>query len=209
MNHLSSPDRDPLPAHGEREPSAGAAGDGRPAHVVLACIAALALTACQRETRYFEPPTKAITPPPVRLSQIQPGAIATNTQLAQKYDENAYALSEGQRLFRWYNCNGCHANGGGDKGPALMDNVWIYGSEPAQIYSTIVEGRPNGMPSFGGHIPENEVWELVAYVRSLSGLVSDTAAPNRSDTMQVKKPESNTEPQKPVMAAPSAASERP
>ena len=184
-------------------------GKGREARVIVACMAMLAVTACQRETRYFEPPTKAVTPPPVRLSQIQPGAIATNTQLAQKYDENAYALSEGQRLFRWYNCNGCHANGGGDKGPALMDKIWIYGSEPAQIYSTIVEGRPNGMPSFGGHIPENEVWELVAYVRSLSGLVSDTAAPNRSDTMQVKKPESNTEPQKPVVAAPSGASERP
>ncbi|HXR55358.1 MAG TPA: c-type cytochrome [Casimicrobiaceae bacterium] len=179
------------------------------ARVTLAFIVALAATGCQRETRYFEPPTKAVTPPPVRLSQIQPGAIATNTALAQKYEDNAYALSEGQRLFRWYNCNGCHANGGGDKGPALMDNVWIYGSEPAQIYSTIVEGRPNGMPSFGGHIPENQVWELVAYVRSLSGLVSDTAAPNRTDTMQVKKPESNTEPQKPVVAVPSSASERP
>jgi len=179
------------------------------ARVTLAFIVALAATGCQRETRYFEPPTKAVTPPPVRLSQIQPGAIATNTALAQKYEDNAYALSEGQRLFRWYNCNGCHANGGGDKGPALMDNLWIYGSEPAQIYSTIVEGRPNGMPSFGGHIPENQVWELVAYVRSLSGLVSDTAAPNRTDTMQVKKPESNTEPQKPVVAAPSSASERP
>ncbi len=177
--------------------------------LLVGCVAIVALAACQRETRYFEPPTKAITPPPVRLSQIQPGAIATDTQLAQMYDENAYALSEGQRLFRWYNCNGCHANGGGDKGPALMDNVWIYGSEPAQIYSTIVEGRPNGMPSFGGHIPENQVWELVPYVRPLSGPVSVTAAPNRTDTMQVKKPESNTEPQKPVVAASSGAPERP
>jgi cytochrome c oxidase cbb3-type subunit 3 len=171
-------------------------------HAVTLALAALALAACQRETRYFEPPTKAVSPPPVRFGEIQPGAIATNTSLEQKYEDNAYALDQGKRLFRWYNCNGCHANGGGDKGPALMDNVWIYGSEPAQIYSTIVEGRPNGMPSFGGHIPDNEVWELVAYVRSLSGLVPQTAAPNRSDTMQVKKPESDTDEQKPVTAAP-------
>jgi cytochrome c oxidase cbb3-type subunit 3 len=145
----------------------------------------------------------------VRLSQVQPGAISTDTSLEAKYEETAYALSEGKRLFGWYNCNGCHANGGGDKGPALMDNVWIYGSKPAQIYSTIVEGRPNGMPSFGGHIPDNEVWQLVAYVRSLSGQASDQAAPNRSDTMHVKKPESNVEQAKPVLAAPSGASERP
>jgi len=172
-------------------------------------VAAVAMPACQRETRYFEPPTKAVTPPPVRLSQVQPGAISTDTSIESKYEDTAYALSEGKRLFGWYNCNGCHANGGGDKGPALMDNVWIYGSKPAQIYSTIVEGRPNGMPSFGGHIPENEVWELVAYVRSLSGLASSGAAPNRADAMQVKKPENNAEEQKPVEAAPSGASEHP
>jgi cytochrome c oxidase cbb3-type subunit 3 len=168
----------------------------------------LALGACQRETRYFEPPTKAVSPPPVRLSEIQPGAISTRTSLEGKYEDNAYALDEGKRLFGWYNCTGCHAHGGGDKGPALMDRVWIYGSEPAQIYSTIVEGRPNGMPSFGGHIPDNEVWELVAYVRSLSGQTSQMASPNRSDTMHVKKPESNVDTEEPVTAAPSGASER-
>jgi cytochrome c oxidase cbb3-type subunit 3 len=181
----------------------------RGAGIVFAILGALVLAACQRESRSFEPPTKAVTPPPVRLGQVQPGAISTDTSLEARYEENAYALSEGKRLFGWYNCNGCHANGGGDKGPALMDNVWIYGSKPAQIYATIVEGRPNGMPSFGGHIPDNQVWQLVAYVRSLSGQASDQAAPNRSDTMHVKKPESNVEQAKPVTAAPSGASERP
>jgi cytochrome c oxidase cbb3-type subunit 3 len=170
---------------------------------LLVVSLALAVVACQRESRDFEPPTKAVTPPPVRLSEIQPGAISTKTSLEHAYEDNAYALDEGKRLFRWYNCSGCHANGGGDKGPALMDRVWIYGSEPAQIYSTIVEGRPNGMPSFGGHIPDNQVWQLVAYVRSLSGLVPGTAAPNRSDTMHVKKPESNVDEERPVTSAPS------
>jgi cytochrome c oxidase cbb3-type subunit 3 len=178
------------------------------ARAAALALATLALAACQRETRYFEPQTKAV-PPPVRLSAIQPGAISTDTSIEAKYEDSAYALSEGKRLFSWYNCNGCHANGGGDKGPALMDDVWIYGSKPAQIYSTIVEGRPNGMPSFGGHIPENEVWELVAYVRSLSGLASGNAAPGRADSMQVKKPETATDTAKPVMAAPSGASEHP
>jgi hypothetical protein len=46
-------------------------------------------------------------------------------------------------------------------------------------------------------------------VRSLSGLASDSAAPNRADAMQVKKPESQTDKQTPVVAAPSGASERP
>ena len=182
---------------------------GRAHAIAITAFAALALAGCQRESREFEPPTTAVSPPPIRMSAIQPGAIATDTSLERKYEDNAYALSEGKRLFGWYNCTGCHANGGGEKGPALMDNVWIYGSEPAQIYATIVEGRPNGMPSFGGHVPDTEVWELVAYVRSLSGLASSGAAPNRADAMHVRKPESQADKQTPVIAAPSSASGHP
>ena len=163
----------------------------------------LAVTSCEREARHFEPPVGSrITPPPVRLSEIQPSATDTTSTVAPHYEVNAYALAEGKRLFGWYNCNGCHANGGGDKGPPLMDDTWIYGSEPANIYATIVEGRPNGMPSFGGHIPDNEVWEIVAYVRSMSGLAASTAAPNRSDSMHAGKPESMVDRQMPVQSTP-------
>ena len=31
-----------------------------------------------------------------------------------------------------------------------MDDKWIYGYEPEQIFATISQGRPNGMPAFGG-----------------------------------------------------------
>lgn len=82
-------------------------------------------------------------------------------------------INEGKRLYSWFNCVGCHANGGGGMGPPLIDDAWIYGSEPIHIYSTIVEGRPNGMPAFGAKIPEDEVWKLVAYVRALGGLGND------------------------------------
>ncbi|HEY0549255.1 MAG TPA: cytochrome c, partial [Verrucomicrobiae bacterium] len=96
-----------------------------------------------------------------------------------------------------YNCVGCHAHGAGGMGPALMDDKWIYGSNPEQIYATIVQGRPNGMPSFAGKIPNQEVWKLTAYVRSLGGMVSKIDANNRSDHMAGKKPENSIERQKP------------
>ena len=38
-----------------------------------------------------------------------------------------------------------------------------------KIFDTIVKGRPRGMPTWGGRIPENQIWQIVAYVRSLSG----------------------------------------
>ena len=53
-------------------------------------------------------------------------------------------------------------------GPPLSDNVWIYGSQPGQVYLSIVQGRPNGMPAFSKALPPNAVWQLVSYVRSLS-----------------------------------------
>jgi cytochrome c oxidase cbb3-type subunit 3 len=64
-----------------------------------------------------------------------------------------------------------------------MDNNWIYGSEPGNVFATIMQGRPNGMPSFRNRIPESQAWEIVAYVRSLSGLLPKDVSPGRADDM--------------------------
>jgi cytochrome c oxidase cbb3-type subunit 3 len=111
---------------------------------------------------------------------------------------NAYGLSEGKRLFSWFNCVGCHHHGGGGIGPALMDHRWVYGSRPDQIYSTIVQGRPNGMPSYAGRLTDQQVWQLVAYVESLAGNAAKDAAPGREDDMSSSKPEMRREPRPPV-----------
>jgi cytochrome c oxidase cbb3-type subunit 3 len=44
------------------------------------------------------------------------------------------------------------------------------------------------MPAFGGKIPEYQLWQLVAYVRSLSGQQPATAAPGRNDHMTGPSP---------------------
>jgi len=106
-------------------------------------------------------------------------------------------VNEGKKLYSSYNCEGCHFLGGGGMGPALMDDKWIYGSDAANIFETIVEGRPNGMPSFGSNIPRYQIWQIVSFVRSLSGLVKSDVAPNRSDTLMARPPEANTPPEHP------------
>jgi cytochrome c oxidase cbb3-type subunit 3 len=105
------------------------------------------------------------------------------------YDGNAWAISEGKRYFVWFNCNGCHFQGGGGAGAPLMDARWRYGAEPERIYTSIVQGRPNGMPAYRGKIPEQQVWQLVAYVRSVAGLVRLDVAPGRSDSLSGRPPE--------------------
>jgi cytochrome c oxidase cbb3-type subunit 3 len=69
-------------------------------------------------------------------------------------------------------------------GPPLIKTDWIYGGEPANIFDTIVKGRPNGMPAWGNRIPEYQVWQLVSYVRSLNNLEPTSATPARTDTIQ-------------------------
>jgi cytochrome c oxidase cbb3-type subunit 3 len=147
----------------------------------------VALTACDREQRRLRESPPSVTPSGVvRLSPLQPGTpVDTTRHVANPYENNAYALSEGQRLYGWYNCTGCHANGGGGMGPPLMDDKWIYGSAPENVYTSIVEGRPNGMPSFAGKIPTTQVWEIVAYVRSLSGLTPSAARSSRGEHMMM------------------------
>jgi cytochrome c oxidase cbb3-type subunit III len=76
-------------------------------------------------------------------------------------------------------------------GPPLMDARWLYGSEPRDVFTTITKGRPNGMPSFEKKIPAYQIWQLVAYVRSLSGLTSQNAAPGREDHMHAEPPQNS------------------
>lgn len=126
----------------------------------------------------FVPPAESAGPdqPPVRgpmsvaITTLFPGGgqMPGADPLVKKYEGNAHAISDGARLFDWYNCSGCHFHGAGGMGPALMDNQWRYGGRLDQIYASIVQGRPNGMPSWSGKIPANEVWEIAAYVKSLS-----------------------------------------
>lgn len=148
-------------------------------------LAVAAASGCEREERRFreEPPAGAPSRA-VALTQLQPGGTAVSESTYSTYDENAYAISQGKRLYESMNCVGCHSHGGGGMGPPLMDDEWIYGSDPSQIFKTIVEGRPNGMPTFKARLGNTQVWQLVAYVRSMSGLGSRPATSARDDHMK-------------------------
>lgn len=138
--------------------------------LVLASLAALSLSLAR-----FAIAQTAATPPvaspdaqlqrvPVSGLHIGPPGHVDNPYAG---DKNAWM--EGQKLFKSLNCAGCHApGGGGGMGPPLSDKVWIYGSDPGQIYLTIEHGRPNGMPQWGTTLPPQAIWALVTYVQSLS-----------------------------------------
>ncbi|MFL6447330.1 MAG: c-type cytochrome [Bryobacteraceae bacterium] len=154
--------------------------------LLLAGVCLLSVS-CQREKRDLRPsPTRlAIFGNAAKESALRPGGpINPQPVVLNPFNSSGFDISEGQRLFNWYNCNGCHANGGGGIGPPLIKQQWIYGGEPANIFDTIVKGRPNGMPAWGDRIPEYQIWQIVAYVRSMNGQQPTSATPTRPDTIE-------------------------
>jgi cytochrome c oxidase cbb3-type subunit 3 len=138
------------------------------------------LGACSREDR------SKVTD--ARAEGAAGGAVVSSPAQAQ-YASNAYQIGEGQRLYRWMNCSGCHgATGGGGMGVPLMDAEWRYGSSMADIVETIDRGRPNGMPAFHNRLTGQQMWQLAAYVRTLSGLAPKDAVPSRGDEPSNKAP---------------------
>ncbi|MER8440815.1 c-type cytochrome [Mesorhizobium sp. M1312] len=154
----------------------------------LLVFAMLAIAGCQREERDTRPLSALGSgEQPTPVTALAPGGErpSPSNNKAAAFEANAFHLSQGKRLFNWFNCSGCHANGGGGMGPALMDEKWIYGGSIESIHATIRDGRPNGMPSFRNRVPNDQIWELAAFVRSLSGKVPSSAAPGRDDDMMV------------------------
>jgi cytochrome c oxidase cbb3-type subunit 3 len=117
-----------------------------------------------------------------QVAQYEDERSAAEKQFGPLYDKflkqdikavaaDPQARAMGLRIFL-NNCAQCHgSDAGGAKGfPNLHDNDWLYGGEPAQIETSITEGRDGIMPPFGPALGEEGVKNVVSYVRSLSGL---------------------------------------
>jgi cytochrome c(L) len=128
---------------------------------VLAIAAVVAVSAQQQSTTNPNPPVRQIGPTP------GPGAD-TLAEPRNPFAGDAAAIREGRRLFNWFNCSGCHGDhAGGGMGPSLRDSVWVYGGTDARIFNSIHDGRTKGMPSWGGTLPADQIWKIVAYIRTL------------------------------------------
>jgi cytochrome c oxidase cbb3-type subunit 3 len=162
---------------------------------VLLLALAASLCGCDREERNSRGKPLAETVPAAASPEtIFPGGgkpVALDPRAAA-YEGNAFAIAQGQQLFGWMNCSGCHSHGGGGMGVALMDDKWRYGGRIDQIAATIAEGRPNGMPSWRGKLTEQQIWQLAAYVRSLSGQVRKDAVSARADEISNTPPQTQT-----------------
>lgn len=134
----------------------------------IGLLLVLASVGCQN---YSSPSVAAGSMPPVPTAVGPiPGSAGGPAPIfrTDPFANDAVALQEGRKLFNWYNCSGCHGgHAGGGMGPSLRDKVWLFGDRDDQIFDSIAEGRGEGMPAWGSKIPEDQIWKLVAYIKSM------------------------------------------
>jgi cytochrome c oxidase cbb3-type subunit 3 len=126
----------------------------------------------------------------VPVSHLSPGAIPNRPVIKNPVQGDPKAAERGLKYFINFNCVGCHApNGGGGMGPALSNNIFIYGAQPENIYLSIYQGRPNGMPAWGAVLPDSVIWDLVTYI----GKISNEPTPEWGRTFALSPPSPSIE----------------
>ena len=128
-------------------------------------------------------PNMGLSSPAPSKIWINPGPAGPGREIEIKnpFADDPSAIDEGGRLFPWFHCAEYHGpNAGGYIGPSLRDPWWRYGCDPASIYQSIWAGRPNGMPTWGNQIPEQAMWKLVAFIKSLQDEEPDAMQPASS-----------------------------
>jgi alcohol dehydrogenase (cytochrome c) len=92
---------------------------------------------------------------------------------------NPAAVAEGLKTYN-QTCQPCHGAGGlGDRGPALTTTAFAHGNDDADVFHSIRAGVPGTqMPPFRG-LSDEQVWQLVSYIRSLQRAAPIERAPAR------------------------------
>lgn len=153
--------------------------------LVVFMLPALALGGCRRGSNvYYNDATGEAAPPPPLPVPVEnatstpegpyPGIAvsAIEATTTNPYAGDPSAVARGRQLFVGMNCTGCHGfeAKNGLMAPQLTDNYWRYGGSDADVFNSIYEGRAKGMPAWGAVLSTNQIWELVAYIRSLGGM---------------------------------------
>lgn len=80
---------------------------------------------------------------------------------------DAAAASEGRTTFDQI-CAACHkADGSGLVGPSLVDPYWKYGHSDSELYMSVAQGRPGGMPGWEAQLGTEKIWKVLSYLETL------------------------------------------
>jgi len=94
------------------------------------------------------------------------GTVPAGKEMKNPFEGKPEAIKEGDKVFD-AKCSECHMDGTGGAGPDLTDDTWIYGGSDAEVFETIAFGRKGGMPSWKRELGEDNIWKVIAYIRSI------------------------------------------
>jgi putative heme-binding domain-containing protein len=100
---------------------------------------------------------------------ISAGLCAPQTTTKNPLVEDAKAAEAGRIAFRMMcsQCHGIRAEGG--RGPDLTLGTYSIGATDADLFRVIANGAAGTeMPGFSSQVSENEIWQLICYVRSVA-----------------------------------------
>ena len=81
--------------------------------------------------------TESASVSPAQLVQTVPKGKLTNPYK----DTQADIVAQGGKLFQSYSCSGCHGGGGGGgMGPAVTNDIWIYGGDDDTLFRLVALG---------------------------------------------------------------------
>jgi putative heme-binding domain-containing protein len=82
---------------------------------------------------------------------------------------NPEAIASGGAAFRPY-CTPCHGiRGEGGRGPDLTRGVYSAGDKDSDLFNVIANGVPGTeMAAFASDFSEQDIWHIVAFIRSLA-----------------------------------------
>ena len=107
---------------------------------------------------------KADTEVKAYLSKMSMNVDETTATLMK----DAGDLSKGKALFET-NCVTCHnSKGEGNIGPNLTDKNWIYGFDIKDVFKTVKNGTPNGMPEHNSKFNPVQLQQVASFVLSLT-----------------------------------------
>lgn len=99
-----------------------------------------------------------------------------NTEKKNPVAGQKTAIDSGEQRFKSA-CAACHGSDAqGGRGPALAGNRDLQGMSDEQLFNIIRRGIPGGgMPPFP--MPDEQTWQVAAFVRNLSSPASQAALP--------------------------------
>jgi len=96
-------------------------------------------------------------------------------QAKHPYIGHPERIEAGRKLFA-NGCGACHgADGQGGRGPNLRERVFWHPLDDKTLFTSIQKGIGGGMPA--ANLPDDRVWEIVAFVRSLTAPAIESPPP--------------------------------